>query len=921
MRPLALRIENLTSFRGVHGPLRFDGLDLFAIAGPTGAGKSSLLDAMLLALYGEVPRTGKQLKELISLGKDQLSVSLDFVRGGEAYRVTRRLYRNTRATQAQLERLGRAGVDGEVALAPEPEALAEGVNDVNAAIQRLLGLDLNAFTQAVILPQGEFARFLKSTAKDRQKILGTLLQLLVYERMRDRAQTESKAAEAAVSTLERTLGEDAAVTPEAVAALKAALAARVEANALLEPRLARAEAEAGAGEGRVRLLREQDEAKRTQGELELRRIEVDVDAARLAAARRAHGVVPRLEQADAAARDAQRQAAEADRAQQAAATARATADDRRVTRERAAQDAAHLPALDAQIEALGQAVVLAGPLADALRAARAAEVLAAEKKQAVARGRKDKTAKVEAVAEAERVGQEATAEAERAAAGLAAAESALTAAEADRREAEKRDAVAHLRHGLHEGDPCPVCERALTKAPAAAAGSDLPELSAAVAQASQARDTARAAAERARQAAEQKRAALDRAALAAEAATREVERASAEALEADERAVEARAAHEARAGELAALVKGARAGLEGGPSASDAESDPAALQTRLRGERQRITAARDAALAALASAESALAGAEAKAAAAEQAAEAARQAAATHVAAARQAVEEAQFDSAEAARQAALSPAEQQRLEAAIQAWGSKLSLAHERVAALAEQIAALPPGPRALAEAQAALAAVQRECYGLRTERENGLRDAARLEEQAAAAERRLEQVAKRRAEFDEKRAKLSLLRQLAEDLRVNRFQAYLLQETLVELVQGASQRLLALSSGRYALSYADDDFHVQDNDNAGERRRADTLSGGETFLASLALALELSQQVQKAAGAIHLESLFIDEGFGTLDAETLETVQEAIESLPTGGRMVGVITHLAELTARLPARVVVEKGPAGSSFKVEVA
>ncbi|MCM2257493.1 MAG: SMC family ATPase [Vicinamibacteria bacterium] len=917
MRPLALRIENLTAFRGVHGPLSFDGLDLFAIAGPTGAGKSSLLDAMLLALYGEVPRTGNQLKELISLGKDQLSVSLDFVRGGEAYRVTRRLYRNTRPTQAQLERLGRSGVGGQVALAPEPEALAEGVKDVNAAIQRLLGLDLNAFTQAVILPQGEFARFLKSTAKDRQKILGTLLQLLVYERMRDRAQTESRAAEAAASTLERTLGEDAAVTPEAVAALKAALAARVEANALLEPRLERATAEAAAGEERVRVLREQEEAKRTQGELELRRLEVKTDEARLSAARRAQGVVPLLDQAEAAAREAKRLATEAERARDTAARAKATADERRAAHERVLADAARLPGLDAQIEALGQAVVLAGPLADALRAARAAEALAAEKKQAVARGRKDKTAKVEAAAEAERVAQEATAEAERAAVGLVAAESALAAAEAARREAEKRDAVAHLRHGLQKGDACPVCERALTKAPPAAEGNDLPALSAAVEQAHQARDAARAAAERARQAAEQKRTALERAALAAEAATREVERASAEALEADERAIESKAAHEARASELAALVTRALAGL---PEAQDA-ADPAALQARLRKDRLRLTEARDAAQAALAAAETALAGAEATASAAAQSVGTAEQAALAHAATAREAVEGAQFASAEAARQAALAPAEQQRLEAAIQAWSSKLSLAHERVAALAEQIAALPPGPRSLAEAQAALAAAQRERDGLRTERENGLREAARLEEQAAAAEKRLEQVAKRRAELDLKRAKLSLLKQLAEDLKVNRFQAYLLEETLAELVQGASQRLLALSSGRYALSYADDDFHVQDNDNAGERRRADTLSGGETFLASLALALELSQQVQKAAGAIHLESLFIDEGFGTLDPETLETVQEAIESLPTGGRMVGVITHLAELTARLPARIVVEKGPAGSSFKVEVA
>jgi exonuclease SbcC len=90
---------------------------------------------------------------------------------------------------------------------------------------------------------------------------------------------------------------------------------------------------------------------------------------------------------------------------------------------------------------------------------------------------------------------------------------------------------------------------------------------------------------------------------------------------------------------------------------------------------------------------------------------------------------------------------------------------------------------------------------------------------------------------------------------------------------------------------------------------RSADTLSGGETFLASLALALQLSDQVQKAAGATPLDSLFIEGGFGTLDPETLDAAAGAIENLPIGGRMVGIITYIEELGLRLPARVRVGK------------
>jgi exonuclease SbcC len=142
------------------------------------------------------------------------------------------------------------------------------------------------------------------------------------------------------------------------------------------------------------------------------------------------------------------------------------------------------------------------------------------------------------------------------------------------------------------------------------------------------------------------------------------------------------------------------------------------------------------------------------------------------------------------------------------------------------------------------------------------------------------------------------------------------LLEEAFRELVTGASIRLESLS-GRYSLEYEQDAFHVLDGENAGERRSADTLSGGETFLASLALALELSEQVQRAAGAVNLDSLFIDEGFGTLDPETLDTVAAAIESLHVGGRMVGIVTHIPELTERLPARILVDRDAAGSRVR----
>jgi DNA repair protein SbcC/Rad50 len=96
------------------------------------------------------------------------------------------------------------------------------------------------------------------------------------------------------------------------------------------------------------------------------------------------------------------------------------------------------------------------------------------------------------------------------------------------------------------------------------------------------------------------------------------------------------------------------------------------------------------------------------------------------------------------------------------------------------------------------------------------------------------------------------------------------------------------------------------------------DALSGGETFLASLALALALSEQVQRIVGAVHLGCLFVDEGFGTLDPETLRTVSDTIRGLQVGGRMVGIITHVPELREEFEQQVLVTKE--GGISRVEV-
>ena len=278
---------------------------------------------------------------------------------------------------------------------------------------------------------------------------------------------------------------------------------------------------------------------------------------------------------------------------------------------------------------------------------------------------------------------------------------------------------------------------------------------------------------------------------------------------------------------------------------------------------------------------------------------------------ARAAARDAGFGDEQEVQRAALQPLAQANLEGEITTWRNERQIVGQRVLELTAQL-----GGREVDEAEVRTASD--EVARLRQEREQGLAKQAALQEQIQQLSHRLTMARQLHRDLEARSRELSTYGQLADELRSDGFQAYLLQETMRELVAGASQRLMKLS-GRYTLEYTDEAFHVLDHDNARERRSADTLSGGETFLTSLALALELSEQVQRAAGGVVLDSLFIDEGFGTLDPETLETAAEAIESLPAGGRLVGIITHIPELTQRLPARLVVTKRAEGSQVRAE--
>ena len=182
------------------------------------------------------------------------------------------------------------------------------------------------------------------------------------------------------------------------------------------------------------------------------------------------------------------------------------------------------------------------------------------------------------------------------------------------------------------------------------------------------------------------------------------------------------------------------------------------------------------------------------------------------------------------------------------------------------------------------------------------------------------LEQAQQKRQESQElEERKTSLLAQeqtyhtLSQDLQSNKFQEYILDSLQQELANRASVLLQQLSEDRYILQIESGDYWVSDNWNGGEKRRVRTLSGGETFAASLSMALALSERLSMG---IELGSLFLDEGFGTLDSETLESVTQILESLRQQDRLIGVITHIQSLADRLPTQIHVRKSINGSEL-----
>ena len=580
--------------------------------------------------------------------------------------------------------------------------------------------------------------------------------------------------------------------------------------------------------------------------------------------------------------------------------------------EREAAVAAHRAAVERGTERLGAREAVDRAVSEAAARRTAAEAAAA------------RAVEVETAARAHREAQERRREAAERHVGLL--------------RARYEQAASELAERLVPGEPCAVCGSPEHPAPAATADTTVTEAD--VRDAEQARtaaDRAATDAETALRAAEQTlRTAREAAAgLAPEAAREALERAEAERaaldqaakdLAADRRRLTAAEKTLAGADETAAALAAEDGRL------AEAAAHRAARLTELRdaveaargdaetldARRDQVTAARRV-LAALAAAQDEDARARAVADETGQALTAA--------------LAEQHFDDVDAARAARLEETEAAARTAAVQEWDAERARLAEleasepvrRGRALAEA-GVEPPTEEQTRAAAEALAAAEAASSSRATA--VGRLDSlvATVRRQSAALTEVLERSAGLIAEHTRVRGLLDLVRGGGENLLKMPLTSYVLAGRLEEVAAAATERLLAMTDQRYSIEYSD---AVGGRGNKGlelvirdhyvdETRHPATLSGGETFMASLALALGLADTVQAEAGGIELDTLFVDEGFGSLDADTLDDVLDVVDTLRTGGRTVGLVSHVERMRQEIGVRLEVRKDRRGSSLAV---
>ncbi|MDV7246559.1 MULTISPECIES: SMC family ATPase [Rhodococcus] len=961
---------------------------LFLLHGQTGAGKTTVLDAVAFALYGTVPgarRDGKRLLSDHAPAGSVPTVTLEVTISGRRLRLVRspefeRPKRRGSGTIKENAKATLTWLDG------RGEHLSR-IPDIAEEIGRLMGMSADQFFQVVLLPQGEFARFLRADNEERGQLLERLFDTTRFGTVEEWFLNRRRASAHDLDEHQRSID---------VLIAKVATAAGIEGGADADPvtwahkleeearatrdvavdELEKVKSDAALTRDALaqarRILELQN--RRTRAEAELAAYEAGASeravlAAEVAAARRAEPVAVVVREADAArdkaATAARRVAAIADRLCSTAGGAEVV---EQLSWPPNSEEREHLRTC---IRSWRDDVVrLDGVLAEAevgdrldveLGRLRAREVGLADTRAELAREREELPGAI-------RVAERALDEAEKARVSLPgledvrarAADAAAAAAELrqcrDRRDALERavldarrthqDAREHwltflqrrilgmaaeLAGTLEDGKPCQVCgsvehpdpaaesELSVTKADEDAALAAEQKAAAQVNTAAEALATA----DRTIDVLVQRCGDGDADHLGAELASAEAALRHASDL-GEQAASRARHLGELRDRETQLHTRSHDLAVEAATVAEKITSGAAQLEeirARVReaaGEDE-SPAARRARIAVLADAASELLDARDEGAAAESSAQ---ELAAKAELLAREAGFDRTSDAVAAVRPVARQDEIDARLTAARDAEvGARRILDEPEIAAVAD---AAPVDLGSVQQAHDAAMEAVDVAVAVASEAERRLLD---LERFVGQLERAAAAIAPMQAEHEELAALAEVIAGRGQNSRKMSLRSYVLAARLEEVAVSASARLSRMSAGRYSFVHTDEagprgrrgglGLDIRD-DYTGVVRSAKTLSGGESFLASLSLALGLADVVAAESGGVVLDTMFIDEGFGTLDADTLDSVMGVLDELRDGGRVVGIVSHVDEMRQRIPSRLHVVRGRTGSTLEV---
>lgn len=969
MIPESLHVEGLHSYRDPV-TVDFDELvedGLFGVFGPTGSGKSTLLDAMTFSLYGEVDRVGgNEVAPLMHPEAEDLEVRYAFELGGTSYEARRRYRRPGAEGTPSLREAELRDLDA-------GEVLASQAREVQKEVQGLLGMDFDQFTRAVFLPQGKFAQFLEDTPAQRVKLLEEVFGLDRYgERLRRRARRRHDDLEKRRENIRGELQGLEEATPERLEKVEATHGEAVDRVAGLENRLEELEPDVEAARDLRKARRELEEALEELEALEERDGEIDGDREVLAAAEAAEAPVEALEELEeeratlaTVEEDLEAARATLEEAEEALAEAKARREET-------------LPELEAREEALHRVEPRLADLADEAGdrsgdRSRAEELrdevraleedgaeappgdLAADPEDLEGRARRggdaaadvaDLEGDLEATEADLEEAREQVRELEERRADLARRvddlEGTVEDLEARQRAAHQGDRAAALATDLEEGEPCPVCGAEHHPDPAEEPEEDPAALREDLEEAREALQQARADAEGVEARLEEREAEVDR--LRDEAETLEADLEAAREREADlreglppelsdadwdearERARAwrrgQRASHRReRLEEVEARLETARQRWDdvretldlhaGDPTPEALEEARARLRASLEAveaERERLDEAveetREASLEAGQEAERL---------------DARRETLADRVedleADLEAAVDESPFEDAEAARDAHEPPDHREALRERIEEHEEELRRAREAVERLETEVegAGLDAG-----EAEAVLEEHDAVQEDLQEARDDRARLATILEDLREDVERRAE-LEEELGDVDERLGRAEALRSL---LRGRGFVQFLARSRFQSVLDHASRRLSQVSGGRYHLQGDPEGIHIVDHLEGAQERDLRTLSGGETFMASLALALALSDAIQgeRGGGYPPVDFFFLDEGFGSLDRDSLDTVMRMLRELVDQGVHVGLITHVTDVQKYVPRRLVVEPADESTGSRVRI-